>query len=76
MFASDRVARFLKQGGPEAVLAELDRMQTDSSYVKRAYYSALLKQADPQPPVLAQILDRAGRDITSDYDKAPSSSRS
>jgi hypothetical protein len=70
MFASDRVARFLKQGGPEAVLAELDRMQTNSSYVKRAYYSALLKQADPQPPVLGQILERAARDITSDYDKA------
>ena len=76
MFASDRVARFLKQGGPEAVLAELDRMQTDSSYVKRAYYSALLKQADPQPPVLGQILDRAAATSPRTTTRRPSSSRS
>ena len=70
MFASDRVARFLKQGGPEAVLAEIDRLQTDSNYVKRAYYSALLKQAELTPAVLNRVLERATKDITSDYDKS------
>src|SRR5688500_9069717 len=70
MFASDRVARFLKQGGPDAVLAEIDRLQTDSSYLKRVYYSALLKQADLSQPQLARVLDRVGKDITSDYEKA------
>ncbi len=70
MFASDRVARLLKRGGPEAVLAEIDRLQTDSSYVKRVYYSALLKQAEITPPVLARVLERVNRDITLDYEKA------
>jgi bla regulator protein BlaR1 len=70
MFASDRVARFLKQGGPEAVLAEIDRLQSESNYVKRAYYSALLKQAELTPAVLNRVLERATKDITSDYDKS------
>ena len=70
MFARDRVARFLKQGGPEAVLAEIDRLQTDSNYVKRAYYSALVKQADLTPAVLNRVLERVAKDVTSDYDKS------
>src|SRR5688500_12973277 len=70
MFASDRVARFLKQGGPDAVLAEIDRLQSDSSYLKRVYYSALLKQADLSQAQLARVLERVGKNITSDYEKA------
>ena len=45
MFAKERVARFLKQGGPDAVLAQIDRLD-DSSYVRRVYYTELLKQAE------------------------------
>jgi hypothetical protein len=70
MFASERVARFLKQGGPEAVFAEVDRLQSDSSYLKRVYYSALLQQVELTPPLLTRLLDRVAKGITSDYEKA------
>jgi len=70
MFASDRVARILKQGGPDAVLAEIDRLQTDSNYVKRVYYTALLKQAELTSEQLSRVVQRAADGITSDYDKA------
>ncbi len=70
MFASDRVARFLKQGGPDAVLAEIDRIQSDSSHLKRVYYSALLKQADLTPAQLARVLEQVARTVTSNYDKS------
>jgi beta-lactamase regulating signal transducer with metallopeptidase domain len=69
MFATERVERFLKQGGPDAVIAEVDRLKTDSSYVKRVYYSALLKQADLSAAQLAQLLDRIATTMTSDYEK-------
>ena len=42
-FAKDRVARFLKQGGPDAVLNEISRL-SNSSYVHRVYYTELVKQ--------------------------------
>ena len=70
MFATERVARFLKQGGPDAVLAEVDRLQTDSSHVKRVYYSALLKQADLSDAQLARVLERATTSLGSDHEKA------
>jgi hypothetical protein len=70
MFAGDRVARILKQGGPDAVLAEIDRLQTDSNYVKRVYYTALLKQTELTSEQLSRVLQRAADGITSDYDKA------
>jgi Zn-dependent protease with chaperone function len=68
MFAADRVARFLKRGGPDAVLAEVDRLQTPSSYVKRVYFTALLEQASLSAPQLSRVLERVGQ-ITSDYEK-------
>ena len=70
MFASERVARFLKQGGPDAVLAEIDRLQTDSSYLKRVYYSALAETGRADDTGSRAVLDRVAKDITSDYDKA------
>jgi beta-lactamase regulating signal transducer with metallopeptidase domain len=70
MFASERVARFLKQGGPEAVIAQIDQLGTDSSYVKRVYFSALLKQADLTSPQLTTVLERVSKGISSDYEKA------
>ena len=42
-FAKERVARFLKSGGADAVLAEIDRL-ADSSYVRRVYYTELLSR--------------------------------
>ena len=68
-FAKDRVARFLKRGGPDAVLAAIDRL-SDSSYVRRVYYSELLKQAPPTDALLGKVLDRVATEVTSNYDKA------
>jgi beta-lactamase regulating signal transducer with metallopeptidase domain len=68
-FAKDRVARFLKRGGPDLVLAQIDRL-AESSYVRRVYYSELLKQAPPTDALLAKVLDRVPREVTSNYDKA------
>ena len=70
MFAQQRVTRFLAQGGPDAVLAEVDRLQTDSNYVKRVYYSELLKQADLDNAQLARMLQRITDGMTSDYDRS------
>ena len=68
-FAKERVGRFLKSGGPDAVFAQIDRL-ADSSYVKRVYYSELLKQAPPTDAVLARVLQRVPNELRSDYDKA------
>jgi len=68
-FAKERVARFLQRGGPDAVLAEIDRL-ADSSYVHRVYYTELMRQAPLTEPLLTRILQRIPADITSDYDKA------
>jgi hypothetical protein len=68
-FAKDRVARFLKRGGPDAVLAEIDRL-ADSSYVRRVYYTELLKQAPPSDSLLGRVLQRVPDEVKSDYDKA------
>jgi hypothetical protein len=69
MFAKERVARFLKQGGPDAVLAEIDRIG-DSSYVKRVYLTELMKQSDVSESTLNKVLQRVATDMPSDYDRA------
>ena len=68
-FAKERVAKFLKRGGPDAVLAEIDRLD-DSSYVRRVYYTELLKQAPPSDALLGRVLQRVPAELKSDYDKA------
>jgi beta-lactamase regulating signal transducer with metallopeptidase domain len=68
-FAKERVARFLKSGGADAVLAEIDRL-ADSSYVRRVYYTELLKQAPPSDALLGRVLQRVPTELKSDYDKA------
>jgi beta-lactamase regulating signal transducer with metallopeptidase domain len=68
MFAAERVARFLKRGGPDAVLAEIDRLQTTSSYVKRVYFTALLEQVSLNVQQLTRVLERVS-EISSNYDK-------
>jgi beta-lactamase regulating signal transducer with metallopeptidase domain len=69
MFAAERVARILKQGGADAVLAEIERLQTKSSYVHRVYYTALVKSGNLTTPQLTRVLERAGQQITSDHEK-------
>lgn len=70
LFAADRVARFLKQGGPDAVLAEIDRLGESSS--KRAYYRELLKQAEVTDALITKVLQRITGDktLTSDYERS------
>lgn len=69
MFAQERVARYLNRGGADAVLAQIDRLD-NSSYVRRVYYSELLKQAPPSEALLGRVLQRVPTELRSDYDKA------
>lgn len=69
MFAKERVARYLQRGGPDAVLAQIDLL-SDSSYVRRVYYSELLKQAPPSEALLTRVLQRLPNELKSDYDKS------
>jgi hypothetical protein len=68
LFAKERVARFLKQGGADAVLAEIDRLDT-SSYVRRVYYTELLQQAEGTDALVSRVLQRVRSELKSDYDK-------
>jgi beta-lactamase regulating signal transducer with metallopeptidase domain len=68
MGADRRVARLLKSGGPSAVLAEISRI--DGSYVKRIYFTELLKQATLSAEQYRAVLNQAGRDVNSDYELA------
>ena len=66
--ADKRVARFLKAGGAAAVLAEI--AQIDSSYAKGVYYRQLVLQAPLSGEQYRDVLTRASRDLTSDYELA------
>jgi bla regulator protein blaR1 len=66
--AQSRVARFLKQGGVKAVLAEIANLQGD--YARRLYYTELFKQAKLSPAEITQVATRASQTITSDYELA------
>jgi hypothetical protein len=66
--ADTRVARFLKQGGAPAVLAEIGRI--DSSYVKGLYFKQLMTQASLTPDQYRAVMDQAGRELKSDYELA------
>ncbi len=66
--AERRVARYLKSGGANAVLAEISRI--DSSYVKRIYFAELLKQATLTPEQYRAVLTQAGNEVSSNYELA------
>ncbi len=66
--ADRRVARYLKSGGPSAVLAEIAKV--DGSYVKRIYFSELFKQATLSAEQYRQAMAQASREMTSDYELA------
>ena len=65
--AGPRVARILRQGGPQAVLTEIGRIQSDGS--KRVYLEQLFSQATLKPSDLKDA-SRLVRSISSDGDKA------
>jgi beta-lactamase regulating signal transducer with metallopeptidase domain len=66
--AEKRVARFLKSGGPSAVMAEISRI--DGTYVKRIYFSQLFKQATLTADQYRQAMAQAAREMKSDYELA------
>ena len=66
--ASSRVARFLKAGGPSAVLAEISIIE--GSWAKRLYFGELLKAASLDASTRARVLSQAGREIDSDFELA------
>lgn len=66
--ARARVARFLRQGGVPAVLAEISRIE--SSHGRKVYYTELVQAATLDPATARRILEQAGREITSDYELA------
>jgi beta-lactamase regulating signal transducer with metallopeptidase domain len=65
--AGPRVARILRQGGPQAVLTEIGRIHSDGS--KRVYLDQLFSQATLKPSELKDAA-RLIRSISSDGDKA------
>ncbi|MFL6274867.1 MAG: hypothetical protein ACJ74G_06600 [Blastocatellia bacterium] len=65
--APARVARLLERGGPGAVLAEISQLRGD--YVKRLYFSELLKQGNLDAETARLALRQAAREISSDYEK-------
>jgi beta-lactamase regulating signal transducer with metallopeptidase domain len=65
--AGPRVARILRQGGPEAVLTEIGRIHSDGS--RRIYIEQLFSQATLKPSELKDAA-RLTRSISSDGDKA------
>ena len=65
--AVPRVARILRQGGPQAVLTEIGRIHSDGS--KRIYIEQLFSQSTLKPSELKDAA-RLIRSISSDGDKA------
>src|SRR5262249_45667392 len=65
--AGPRVARILRQGGPQAVLTEIVRIHSDGS--KRVYLEQLFSQTTLKPSELRDAA-RLIRSISSDGDKA------
>lgn len=65
--AGPRVARILRQGGPQGVLNEIGRIHSDGS--KRVYLEQLFSQATLKPSELKDAA-RLIRSISSDGDKA------
>ena len=68
-FAADsRVSSLLRKGGPQAVLDEIGKLQSD--YVKQVYFSKLFENAILPGPMLVKVLDEARNEISTDYSLA------
>lgn len=63
--ADERVARFLKKGGPDAVIKEMGQIESD--YVTRIYSRHLTDQADLTSKQIGKLVDRLAK-IDSDYE--------
>ncbi|UII24712.1 hypothetical protein LVD15_15475 [Fulvivirga maritima] len=63
--AESRVKRFYKKGGVDAVLSEVDKME--SNYVKSIYARILLEKDNLKDDELIKIAESLSADISSDY---------
>ena len=68
MFAKTRVPLLLRQGGPDAVLAETNVMEGD--YARRIYYTTMLSSAHLTDDQLDRLLSQAGSAMSSDFERA------
>lgn len=68
MFAKSRIPELLRQGGPNAVLDETDRMEGD--YARRIYFTTLIASARLDDAMLERMLRQAGASMTSDYERS------
>ena len=66
--AAGRVARILRNGGVEAVLAEIALIE--GSWARRIYYGELLKSDTLDERAIELILGRVGADLESDFELA------
>jgi hypothetical protein len=64
--ASERVARFLARGGPDAVLAEMDHLI--GAYTLRLYSEELIGRSDLTDAQVRALCKRLARDDQGDYD--------
>ncbi|MEX2152265.1 MAG: hypothetical protein WD825_02950 [Gemmatimonadaceae bacterium] len=67
MFAKARIPELLRRGGPNAVLEETDRMESD--YARRVYFTTLLAAAPLDDAALERMLRQAGA-MSSDYERS------
>jgi beta-lactamase regulating signal transducer with metallopeptidase domain len=68
-FAADqRVPAIVERGGVDAVLQEISLLGTD--YARRRYYTKLLAMRQLNPSQVERVVERAGTDMTSDYELA------
>jgi hypothetical protein len=65
--ADRRVARWLKQSGPDGVLREITQVQ--SHWAKHVYFAQLFDQAPLDSATLARALQQAGREVSSDFEQ-------
>ena len=66
--AEQRVARMLKVGGVDAVIDEMELINSD--YVTRVYFGELVEQGNLDSSNLNRILKLAAESMKSDYEKA------
>src|SRR6185437_5092232 len=66
--ADARVKQLMAKGGPNAVLDEINNLQSD--YVRGIYFRKLLEQPNLSSAVIQRVIKQAGEQISSDYEKA------
>ncbi|HVG32800.1 MAG TPA: hypothetical protein VM911_06965 [Pyrinomonadaceae bacterium] len=66
--AQARARRILQQRGVEGVLEEIPRLRTD--YARRVYFETLIKEGNLQTEALENVLRKASKQITSDFETA------